>query len=200
MCTNRFGLTWNVSKCIFATNRIFHLGHIIDENGIRPDPEKISVLANFKINNVKTLRAFLGLAPFYRRFVPEFATVAHPLHSLLKKNSAWNWSEAQEFAKRKLVNRLVSGPVLALFYENIDVIVLTDTSLVGLGAVLMQDAGDRPRPITFVSRKLTEAESKYHANEQECLAVMWALKKLRPYVYGQRFSVCADSSAARWLW
>ena len=194
------GLTLNVSKCIFATNVIFHLGHIIDENGIRPDPAKISSLVNFKVNNIKTLRAFLGLASFYRRFIPEFATLAHPLHSLLKKNSAWNWSEAQESAKKELVNRLVSGPVLAHFDEKIDVIVQTDASLVGLGAVLMQDAGDGPRPIAFVSRKLSEAESKYHANELECLAIVWALKKLRPYVYGRRFSVCTDSSAVRWLW
>ena len=66
------GLTLNVSKCIFAINRIFHLGHAIDEYGIRPDSEKISALVNFKINNVKTLRAFLGVASFYRRFVPDF--------------------------------------------------------------------------------------------------------------------------------
>jgi hypothetical protein len=81
------GLTLNVSKCIFATNRIFHLGHAIDEYGIRPDSEKISALVMFKISNVKTLRAFLGLASFYRRFVPDFATIAHPLHRLLKKIS-----------------------------------------------------------------------------------------------------------------
>jgi hypothetical protein len=113
------GLTLNVSKCIFATNRIFHLGHIIDENGIRPDPEKISALVNFKVKNIKSLRGFLGLASFYRRFVPEFAAIAHPLHVLLKKNSAWSWKEQQELAKTELVNRLVSSPVLAHFDENI---------------------------------------------------------------------------------
>ena len=194
------GLTLNVSKCIFATNRIFHLGHIIDENGIRPDPEKISALVNFKVKNVKSLRGFLGLASFYRRFVPEFAAIAHPLHVLLKKNSTWSWKEQQELAKTELVNRLVSSPVLAHFDENIDVCVQTDASLVGLGAVLTQDSGDGPRPIAYISRRLTEAESKYHANELECLAIVWALKKLRHYVYGRRFSICTDSSAVRWLW
>ena len=194
------GLTLNVSKCIFATNRIFHLGHIIDEKGIRPDPEKISALVNFKIKNVKSLRGFLGLASFYRRFVPEFAAIAHPLHSLLKKNSTWSWLADKELAKTELVNRLVSAPVLAHFDENIDVCVQTDASLVGLGAVLTQDSGEGPRPIAYISRRLTEAESKYHANELECLAIVWALKKLRHYVYGRRFSICTDSSAVRWLW
>jgi hypothetical protein len=101
---------------------------------------------------------------FYRRFVPDFATIAHPLHRLLKKNSVWSWTEAQESAKAALIGRLVSSPVLAHFDQNIDVVVQTDASLVGLGAVLMQDAGDGPRPVTFISRKLTDAESKYHAN------------------------------------
>jgi hypothetical protein len=119
---------------------------------------------------------------------------------LLKKNSAWSWKEDQEFAKTELVNRLVSAPVLAHFDENIDVSVQTDASLVGLGAVLTQDSGEGPRPIAYISRRFTEAESKYHANELECLAIVWALKKFRHYVYGRRFSICTDSSAFRWLW
>lgn len=85
---------------------------------------------------VKSLRGFLGLASFYRRFVPDFAAVAHPLHALLKKNSAWIWKEDQELAKTELVNRLVSAPVLAHFDENIDVCVQTDAGQVGIGAVL----------------------------------------------------------------
>ncbi|KZR95877.1 Uncharacterized protein APZ42_010100, partial [Daphnia magna] len=193
-------LTLNVSKCIFATSRIFHLVHIIDENGIRPDPEKISALLNFRIKNVKSLRGFLGLASFYRRFVPDFAAIAHPLHVLLKKNSVWSWKENQELAKTELVNRLVSAPVLAYFDENIDVCLQTDASLVGLGAVLTQDSGEGRRPVAYISRRLTEAESKYHANELECLVIVWAVKKLRHYVYGRRFSICTDSSAVRWLW
>ena len=126
------GLTLNVSKCIFATNIIFHLGHIIDEKGIRPDPAKISSLVNFKVNNIKSLRAFLGLASFYRRFVPEFASLSHPLHCLLKKNAVSSWTGAQESIKEKLVNILVSSPMKAHFDENVDVIVQTDASLVGL--------------------------------------------------------------------
>ncbi|XP_045025111.1 uncharacterized protein LOC123469829 [Daphnia magna] len=151
-------LKWQMCL-VYLDDVIFHLGHTIDEYGIQPDPGKIRALVNFKINNVKTLRAFLGLASFYRRFVPDFATVAHPLHSLLKKNSVWSWTEAQESAKAELVGRLVSSPVLAHFDQNIDVVIQTDASLVGLGAVLMQDAGDGPRPVAFISRKLTDAEN-----------------------------------------
>ncbi|KZS08011.1 Uncharacterized protein APZ42_028400 [Daphnia magna] len=148
--------------------------HIINENGIRPDPAKISSLVKFKVNNIKSLRAFLGLASFYRRFVPEFASLSHPLHVLLKKNAAWKWTDAQEAAKEELPGRPWS----------------------------CCDARRRNWTPTNcnASRKLNDAEMKYHANELECLAIVWALKKFRSYVYGRRFSVLTDSSAVRWLW
>lgn len=193
------GLTLNVSKCIFATTKVFHLGHIIDEHGIQPNPEKISALVNFHISDVKSLRGFLGLASFYRRFVPEFAALAHPLHSLLKKNATWSWTPEKESAKNEIIKVLVSSPVLAHFDNNLEVFVQTDASSVGLGAVLMQDGGEGLKPVVFISRRLTDTETRYHVNELECLAVVWALKKLRCYVYGRHFSVHTDSSAVRWL-
>jgi RNase H-like domain found in reverse transcriptase len=85
--------------------------------------------------------------------------MAHPLHVLFKKKATWRWTDEQEFAKAELVNRLVSEPVLAHFDENIDVCLQTDASLIGLGAVLMQDSGNGPRPVAYVSRRLTETES-----------------------------------------
>ena len=68
-----------------------------------------------------------------------------------------------------------------------------------LGAVLLQDGGDGPRLISYISRGLDDAEKKRHCNELECLALVWALKKLRPYLYGKRFKVETDSSAVKWL-
>ena len=95
-----------------------------------------------------------------------------PKHEDLPKSRR----KAQESAKAALIGRLVLSPVLAHFDQNIDGVVQTDASLVGLGAVLMQDAGDGPRPVAFISRKITDAGSKYHTNELECLAILWALK------------------------
>ena len=193
------GLTLNLSKCIFATREIFHLGHIIDERGIRPGQEKVRALRDFVIKDIKSLRGFLGLASFFRRFVMNFGALAAPLHALLKKKKAWSWGPAQEAAREALVNCLVSAPVLAHFNEKLPVTVQTDASHTGLGAVLLQDDGGGQRPIAFISRRLTDAETRYHANELECLAVVWALKKFRPYVYGKLFCVQTDSSAVRWL-
>lgn len=73
---------------------------------------------------------------------------------------------------------LTSAPVLAHFDDSLPVTIHTDASGVGLGAVMSQDSGDGPRPVVFASRSLSEGESRYHANELECLAVVRALKKL----------------------
>lgn len=193
------GLTLNVSKCIFATREIFHLGHIIDKNGIRPGPEKVRALEEYVIKDVKSLKGFLGLASFFRRFVKNFGATAGPLNALLKKKKSWCWGPAQEAARSALVSQLTSAPVLAHFDDNLPVVVQTDASHAGLGAVLLQDDGKGPRPVAYISRRLTDAETRYHANELECLAVVWALKKFRAYVYGRKFCVQTDSSAVRWL-
>lgn len=192
-------LTLNLRKCVFGTSRVKHLGHVISGEGICPDPEKVSALTDFPVNNVKSLRAFLGLASFYRKFIADFAAIAHPLHALLKKNARWDWGETQEKAKGTLVKRLCHTPVLAHFDDKLEVEIQTDASYLGLGAVLMQPAENGPRPVAFISRRLTDAEGRYHSNELECLALVWALKKFRCYVYGRPFQVKTDNSAVKWL-
>ena len=193
------GLTINPRKCVFATDRVLHLGHIIDAEGIRPNPEKVNALADMVVKNIKTLRSFIGVTSFFRKFVPGFSIIAQPLFQLLKKNAVWKWGQEQEEAKAKLVERLTNAPVLSHFDEELEVVVQTDASQEGLGAVLLQDAGDGPRPVAYISRGLNPAEKKQHCNELECLAVVWALEKFRPYVYGRRFTVETDSSAVKWL-
>jgi len=192
-------LTLNPSKCIFATHEVFHLGHIVDADGLRPNPEKLVALKEMKIPHQRALRGFLGLASYYRRFIPNFATIAAPLHSLLKKRSSWVWDRDKEEARIRLIECLTSAQVLAHFDENLPVTIHTDASNAGLGAVISQDGGGGARPIAFVSRSLHGAEPRYHANELECLAVVWALKKLRTYIYGRHFTIQTDSSVVRWM-
>jgi ribonuclease HI len=189
------GLTINPRKCVFATDRVLHLGHIIDADGIRPNPNKVSALSEMVVKNVKTLRSFIGVTSFFRKFVPQFSTIAQSLFNLLKKNVPWSWNKEQEEAKAKLVDALTSAPILAHFDEELEVVVQTDASQEGLGAVLLQDAGNGLRPVSYIS----PAEKKQHCNELECLALVWALEKLRPYLYGKRFTVETDSLAVKSL-
>ncbi|KZS13498.1 Uncharacterized protein APZ42_021358 [Daphnia magna] len=128
-----------------------------------------------------------GLASFYRKFIADFVAIAHPLHALLKKNARWVWGETQEKAKGTLVKRLCHTPVLAHFDDKLEVEIQTNASYLGLEAVLMQPAENGPRPIAFISRRMTDAEGRHHSNELECLALVWALKKFQCYVYGRPF-------------
>lgn len=73
-------------KCEFLRHEVAYLGHIITDDGVRPDPQKIASVKNFPVpRNAKNVRQFLGLAGYYRRFIPDFSRIAKPLSDLLKK-------------------------------------------------------------------------------------------------------------------
>ena len=196
------GLTLNVKKCVFAAHRIAHLGHLIDKDGILPDPAKLEAVAEFpRPETLTQLRAFLGLASYYRRFIRGFAGIARPLHELLKKGSDVrnDWGPTQEAAFKDIKTKLTHSPVLVSDDGVSEVELQTDASTKGIGAVLLLRTPEGNRPVTFVSRKLSPAEEKYHANELECLALVWALNKLRHHIYGRPMVVKTDSNVLRWL-
>ena len=197
------GLTLNLKKCTFGTSSVSYLGHRICLDGISPDPAKIEAIINFpRPDTVTKLRAFLGLASFYRRFIKGFAGIAQPLHALLKKGAdvCSDWKEVHDAAIEELKEKLTSAPVLVYDDGESEVELFTDASSKGIGAVLqLKGEGSGARPVTFISRRLTPAEEKYHVNELECLALVWALTKLRHHVYGRTLVVKTDSSVLRWL-
>jgi hypothetical protein len=110
-----------------------------------------------------------------------------PLVTLLKNNAKWNWDEKQRKAVCALVRLLSEEPVLVHFDESLPTEIHTDVSHFGLGAVLAQKVDGEVKPVAFLSRALSDAESRYHLNELKCLALVWALKKFRCYVYGRPF-------------
>ena len=129
---------------------------MISRDGVRPDPEKVATPTG-----VTTVRQFLGLD---RRFVPNFAKIAAPLHSLTKKNVVFTWSVECENAFGKLKELLVSAPVLAhpKFGDSEGFVLETDASYVGLGAILSQKQEDGEiHPIAYASRSLDSHEKNY---------------------------------------
>ncbi|CAM5165438.1 unnamed protein product, partial [Eretmochelys imbricata] len=126
------------------------------------------------------VQAFIEMVGYYRRFVPRFSTIATPITELCKKGKPDKmvWTKQCQEA-------LVSGPVLANPDFDKAFVVFTDASDTGLGAVLMQEdeKGER-HPIVYLSKKLLPREQHYAAVEKECLAMVWALKKLEPYLFG----------------
>jgi transposase InsO family protein len=173
---------------------------VITESGVRPDPAKIRALENFQTPaTAKQLKSFLGMAGYYRKFIQNFSRIASPLHTLLKKDAKFEWNEAQEHAFQKLKSKLTTQPILQYPDFTKEFIVTTDASNGGLGAVLSQGEVGKDLPVAYASRSLNKAETHYSTSEKELLAIVWALKYFRPYLYGRKFKIVTDHKPLIWL-
>jgi hypothetical protein len=115
----RANLKIKLKKCYFCLPNIHFLGHVVGQNGIRPDPEKIEKIKNFpEPKNVTQLRSALGLFSYYRKFIKDFSKIAKPLNSLLKKDEKYEWNEKRQRAFDYLKQRLMTAPVLT--YPNFE--------------------------------------------------------------------------------
>ncbi|XP_037930020.1 uncharacterized protein LOC119664634, partial [Teleopsis dalmanni] len=155
---------------------IKYLGHLVTPQGIHTDPEKIAAIKDLPPPcNLKELRRCIGVASWYRRFVPQFSSTIQPLTLLLKKGKRWQWTEVQQAAFDELKEKLTSAPVLACpnFIEQF--ILQTDASDFGLGAILTQTISGEEKVIAYASRTLNPAEKNYTTTEKECLAIVWGV-------------------------
>ncbi|KAL7725379.1 hypothetical protein ACLKA6_008588 [Drosophila palustris] len=143
-------------------------GHVVSEAGIHTDPEKINAIKELAPpTSVKELRRCLGIASWYRRFVPNFTSIVQPISKLLRKGQKWTWDASQERAFQELKTRLTEAPVLACPNFNERFSLQTDASDYGLGAVLTQRIEGIERVIAYASRRLSPAEENYSTTEKE---------------------------------
>ena len=194
------GLTLQPEKCLFLKKEVVYLGHVISEQGVRPDPRKTQAVSDFpRPINAKNIKQFLGLAGYYRRFIPDFAKIARPLHYLLQKEIKFIWGETQESAFVTLKQKLCSQPLLQYPDFNSPFVVTTDASDFALGGVLSQGPIGKDLPIAYTSRALINAEFNYTTTEKELLAIIHAVKQFRPYLYGRKFTLVTDHRPLLWL-
>ena len=204
------------SKCEFFKGQVSYLGHIVSEEGIQTDPEKIEVVRSWPVpTTVKEVRQFLGFTGYYKRFIKGYASIARPLNDLLIGNSESNpkngksatskrkgfeWGMEQQEAFDTLIEKLTSPPVLAYADYQYPFQVHTDASSTGLGAVLYQRQDGKERVVAYASRSLKPAEKNYPAHKLEFLALKWAItEKFHDYLYGSKFEVLTDNNPLTYI-
>lgn len=193
-------LTLNKEKCKFCRPELRYLGYVVSANGLRVDPEKIKAIVEIPVpRNQKEVRQFTGMASWYRRFIPNFATRLHPLTSLLRRKSKFEWTSEAEQSFHDIKSCLVTAPILSCPDFAKTFTVSCDASGVGIGAVLSQQYDQGEGVVAYASRTLTKQEQKFSATQRECLAVIWAVEKFRPYVEGTKFTVVTDHYSLLWL-
>ncbi|XP_005313535.2 F-box/LRR-repeat protein 2 isoform X6 [Chrysemys picta bellii] len=190
------GLTVKAEKCKIGMAEVSYLGHRVGSSCLKPEPAKVEVIRDWLAPQTKEqVQAFIGMAGYYQRFVPHFSSIAALIIELCKNGRPDKvvWTEECQKALRALKEALVGGPFLANPDFDKPFMVFTDASDTGLGAVLVQD-DEKGDTLVYLSKKLLPREQKYAAIEKECLAMVWALKKLEPYLFGQHFTVYTDHS------
>ncbi|UYV74020.1 K02A2.6-like [Cordylochernes scorpioides] len=108
---------------------------------------------------------------------------------------SFTWTERQEEAFQTLKIALLSPPILGHFNPNAPTYIHTDASNIGIDGTLAKTSV----VISYLSRTLSKAEQNYSTTEKECLAVIWSMSKLRPYLYGRHFKIVANYHALCWL-
>ncbi|KAJ1206276.1 hypothetical protein NDU88_001685 [Pleurodeles waltl] len=197
------GLTIKASKCQIGQGSVVYLGHQVGSGQVAPLQPKIDTILAWEPPKTQTeVRAFLGLTGYYRRFVKGYGTIVTPLTELTSKKQPKKviWTEACQNAFDALKAAMCTAPVLQAPDYSKEFVVQTDASEHGIGAVLSQlNEEGLDQPVAFISRRLLPRERRWSAIEREAFAVVWALKKLRPYLFGAHFRVQTDHRPLRWL-
>ena len=191
------GIVINPNKCLFGVSDLDFLGHHIDRHGITPLPEKVQAVRDFpQPQSQRQLRRFIGLVNFYHRFLPHCADLMQPLHSLLSsakpKTQALSWNDAALASFNATKEALANASLLSYPTPDAPTCLMTDASDTAVGAVLQQHVNSTWHPISFFSRKMTPAETRYSTFDRELLAVYLSIKHFRHFLEGRPFHVLTD--------
>jgi hypothetical protein len=188
------GLTVKGEKCSFGRKQIDLLGYVVSADGITAQPQKTAAIRDLPApTDIGEVRSFLGMAGYYRQLVPEYATLAEPLHRLTRKDVEWTWGGPEQAAFQALKDSLTSTTVMAHPRVNDPYILYTDACDYALGGVLCQEDEDGvERPIQYISASFNSTQRRWAVIEKEAYGVIYCMKKLRAYLLGSEFTVFTD--------
>ncbi len=166
-------------------------GNVFTAQGIKPDPLKVKAISDMpQPQDVTAVRRFCGLVQYLSRFLPHLATIASPLRELTHNNITWNWTDIHTEAFQAIKRMTCEAPLLVHYNPQAPLVLQTDASSYGLGAVLLQNGV----PVAYASRSLTQTESRYAQIEKELLSVVYGLERFDQYTYGRPVSIENDHS------
>lgn len=184
-----------LSKCSFGQDHVEYLGHIIDQEGVRVDPNKIESVKGWPVpKTIKALRGFLCLTGYYRKFVRGYGLIAKPHTNLLKKGQ-FLWNEKAPATFEKLKQAMTETPVLQLLNFQKVFLLETDECYHGIGAILMQEG----HPIAYLCKALGPKSLGYSVYENEFLVILLAVQELRAYLISGTFVIRTDQKSLKHL-
>ena len=190
------------SKCELLQREVKFLGHVVNEHGVSTDPDKVKAVREWPTPKCQSeVRTFLGFVGYYRKFCPDYATVAKPLNRIASKSQKdFVWGTEEEDSFQCLRQFILESPVLAYPDYSKEFLLDTDASLDGAGAVLSQIQDGEERVIAYFSKTFSPAERNYCVTRRELLAIVMATKHFRPYLYGRKFGMRTDHASLQWLY
>ena len=174
------GIRLNASKMSLKQKSVTFLGHVITQEGLQSDPAKIEAIKEMSSpTDVTGVRRINGFVNYLTQFLPGLSDVMEPIRQLTRKNVPCNWSNTKERALEKMKTLVSEAPVVCFYDHANEITVHHDASQTGLGAAVLQEG----QPLAFVSRALTDTETRYAQIEKEMLAVVWSLEKFNQLIY-----------------
>lgn len=204
-------LKMKLKKCQFLQTETNYLGFIVNEAGIKPDPAKVAAIKTILVpKTVREVRSFIGMASYYRRFIPNFSKIAEPIIALTKKYARFSWTNECQVAFEFLKESLTVVPLLCFPDRNKRYTLYTDASNSCIGACLTQpcnEIGDEEiipgvkheKPLYYLSHKLSASQCKWSTIEKEAYAIYFALQKLDFYLHDAQFTIKTDHKPLKYL-
>ncbi|OWY91639.1 LOW QUALITY PROTEIN: hypothetical protein PHMEG_00039698, partial [Phytophthora megakarya] len=210
------GFKLKMKKCKWGRDQVAFLGHIVTPSGILPNPEMVKAVINANPEMVKavinvqrphdlhTVRAFLGLTSYFRRYIPGYAGISAPIERLKQKGVEFLWNDDCESAFLQLKRRLIEPPILVYPDFSKRFRLYVDSSKLAVGACRMQTVDGRDRVVGYASKLLVGSEIKWIRKEDgtseiECWGIVWATRKFRCYLDRQEFDLYTDHKALTWV-
>ena len=189
-------------KCFLGLSQVEYVGHIVNSVGVTLSNKRREALQNMPPpTSTASLRSFLGIANYFRPFVPDYAQLSKPLTALCSPKVAFKWTQIHTSAFEKIKHSAVHSPLLAFIDYSAPLILRTDASTLGVGGILFQP-GEKGKEVAvaYVSKAFTETERKWSTIEQEAFAIYYCIRQLEHYLNGHKFFIETDHRNLTYLY